>query len=229
MSEPDGQRPKPRRTRADARRNREQILRAAADLIMEQGLATTMELIARRARVGIATLYRHFPDRTALLRQVALDGLGKVAQEATAALTEEPDAFTALARYMHVALDQRLGAVLLALTGRLDADEELLEARRRSRAAHNALITAAHQEGSLRPDVTAGDIAMLAVRFVQPLPGSFSPEDNNLLGHRHLEVILDGLLRFVSNENLPGPAFSFDDILQLGPDNGAITDQVSPR
>ena len=64
MNEPDVQRPKPRRTRADARRNREQILRAAADLILEHGPTTTMELIARRAKVGIATLYRHFPDRS---------------------------------------------------------------------------------------------------------------------------------------------------------------------
>jgi AcrR family transcriptional regulator len=222
MSEPDERRPKPRRTRADARRNREQILRAAADLILEQGPATTMELIARRARVGIATLYRHFPDRMSLLRQVALDTLRKNAEEASTALAEEPDAFTALARYLHDAIDLRTGAVLMALAGRLAADDELLDARRQSREAHNALINAAHKEGSLRPDVTAADVAMLAVRFTPPLPATISPEDNHRISHRHLELILDGLLRFVSNENLPGPAISFDDILQLGPgpDNG---------
>lgn len=227
MSEPDGQRPKPRRARADARRNREQILRAAADLIVEQGPATTMELIARRAKVGIATLYRHFPDRTSLLRQVALDTLHTHIEVATKALEEEPDAFTALARYMHDSIDLRIGTIILALAGRFAPDDELLEARRRSRRAQNALITAAHQEGSLRPDVTAGDISLLAIRVTPPLPGMFSIEDNHRLSHRHLEVILDGLLRFVSNENLPGPAFSFDDTLQLGPgpDNGVITDE----
>jgi AcrR family transcriptional regulator len=225
MNEPDVQRPKPRRTRADARRNREQILRAAADLILEHGPTTTMELIARRAKVGIATLYRHFPDRSSLLRQVALDTLRKGAEEAKAALAEGPDAFTALARYMHDSIDLRNGALLIALAGRLTTDDELLEARRQSREAHNALVNAAHQEGSLRPDVTAGDIAMLFARF-NPLPGTFSPEDNRRLSHRHLELVLDGLLRFVSNENLPGPAVTFDDILRLHPrpHNGATAD-----
>jgi AcrR family transcriptional regulator len=228
MNEPGERRPKARRTRADARRNREQILRAAADLIIEQGPTATMELIARRARVGIATLYRHFPDRTSLLRQVALDALHTNTEVATAALAEEPDAFTALARYLHDSIDLRVGAVLLALAGRLATDDDLLDARRQSRKAHNALITAAHQEGSLRPDVTAGDIALLGVRVTPPLSAMFSTEDNHRLSHRQLEVILDGLLRFASNENLPGPAFSFDDILQLGPgpDNGAITNDI---
>jgi AcrR family transcriptional regulator len=231
MSEPDEQRPKPRRTRADARRNREQILRAAAELILEQGPTTTMELIARRARVGIATLYRHFPDRSSLLRQVALDMLRMSAEVATTALAEEPDAFTALARVGHNSIDLRIGAVLMALAGRLAKDDELLEARRRSREAHNALVNAAHREGSLRPDVTTGDVAMLFIRFTPPLPGTLSQEDNRRLSHRHLELAMDGLLRFVSNENLPGPAFSFDDILQLGPgpDNGVIPDEIPPR
>jgi AcrR family transcriptional regulator len=230
MSEPDEPRPKPRRTRADARRNREQILRAAADLILERGPTTTMELIARRAKVGIATLYRHFPDRSSLLRQVALDMLGKSTEEATAALAEEPDAFTALARYMHGSLDMRIAAVLLVLADRLSMDKMLLEARRRAGEALTALINAAHQEGSLRPDVTGGDIVLLAVRVTPPLLPGTIPSDDNRLGHRHLELILDGLLRFVSNENLPGPATSFDDVLPLGPssDNAVNIDEIPP-
>src|ERR1700754_3683879 len=101
MNELDDRRPKPRRSRADALRNREQILRAAADLIVEQGPTTPMETIARRAKVGIATLYRHFPDRSVLLRQVAVDTLRQSSDEARSALAEEADAFTALARFMH--------------------------------------------------------------------------------------------------------------------------------
>ena len=230
MDERDEQPPKPRRTRADALRNRKQILRAAAELIIEQGPTTPMELIARRARVGIATLYRHFPDRTVLLRQVALDTLRQTTEEATNALAEEPDAFTALARYMHDSIDLRIGAVMPALADRLSMDDELMEARRLSHEANQALIAAAHQEGSLRQDVTAADIGLLIVRFTPPLPGAITPNDNHLLSHRHLELVLDGMLRFLSHENLPGPMLSIEDLVRLQPGPGqgyaSITNEI---
>ena len=59
--------------RADARRNREHVLAAAREVFVEQGADAPLDEIARRAGVGIATLYRRFPDRAALLRAVALD------------------------------------------------------------------------------------------------------------------------------------------------------------
>ncbi len=218
MSEPDRPRPKPRRPRADALRNRRQIVRAAADLIIEQGPNAPMDLIARRAQVGIATLYRHFPDRSVLLRQVALETLRQSAAEARAALAEETDAFTALARYMHDSIDLRIGAVLPVLADRLPVDDELIEARRLSSEAHDALAAAAHEEGSLRRDVTAGDISLLIIRFTPALPGAISAEDNYRLSHRHLELMLDGMLRFLSDEKLPGPAMSFDELITMRPD-----------
>ncbi|HEY7594820.1 MAG TPA: helix-turn-helix domain-containing protein [Actinophytocola sp.] len=224
MNEPDEPRPKPRRTRADALRNREHILRAAADLILERGPTTPMELIARKAGVGIATLYRHFPDRTVLLRQVALDTLRSSAEVAKSALAEEPDAFTALGRFMHTAIDLRIGAVMPVLVDRLTMDDELLEARRVCREAHDALARAAHDEGSLRPDVTAGDISLLIIRFTPPLAGLLSAENNRRLSHRHLELMLDGLLRFLSHEQLPGPAMSFEELMEMEaqPDRGYV-------
>ena len=74
---------------------------------MEQGSDAPLEEIARRAGVGIATLYRRFPDRQLLQRAVALDVLDRVLRETRVALVEEPDAFGALARYMHRAIDLR--------------------------------------------------------------------------------------------------------------------------
>jgi AcrR family transcriptional regulator len=233
MSELDTPRPKPRRTRADALRNREQILRATADLILEQGPTAPMELVARRAKVGIATLYRHFPDRSVLLREVALYTLRTSAEEARTALAEEPDAFTALARYMHDSIDLRIGAVMPVLVDRIPMDDEVLEARRLCREAHDALAVAAHEEGSLRPDVTAGDISLLIIRFTPPLPGTISAEDNHRLSHRHLELMLDGLLRFLSHEQLPGPAMSFEELMERGPlpgqDYARITNEIRAR
>lgn len=194
--------PRPRRTRADAVRNREQILRATVDLIVEVGTSVPLETIAKRAGVGIATLYRHFTDRTVLLRQVAVDMLRQSAAVATTALVDEPDAFTALAKYVHAAIDLRMGVIMPMLSERVAGDEELFAAHDESKRALEALIKAAHDEGSLRPDIGAGDIGLLVIRMARPLPGPISAEANNLLSHRHAEVVLDGLLRFLAADSL---------------------------
>lgn len=196
--------PKPRRTRADAVRNREQILHAAVDLMVEQGPGVPLETIARRAGVGIATLYRHFPDRTVLLRQVALDVLSQAAEAAKAALTEEPDAFTALTRYMHDAIDLRIGIVMPMLVQRVQLDEELMTASETSLNALAEIVRVAHKEGSLRPDVGAGDIGLLMIRMTPPLPVAIASQDNHQLSHRHLELVLDGLVHFLAVDSLPG-------------------------
>jgi AcrR family transcriptional regulator len=220
MNENGERGPRQRRTRADALRNREQILRSAVDLIIEQGPTAPMDQIARRAGVGIATLYRHFPDRSVLLRQVALDMLRQNTAEATAALTEEPDAFAAMSRFMHDSIDLRIGVVMPVLVDRIPMDEELLAARQESRSAVDALVAAAHREGSLRMDVTSGDISLLIIRFTPPLPGAMAPEDNHQLSHRHLELLLDGLVQVMFDQELPGPAMSVDQLTHIPPGPG---------
>jgi AcrR family transcriptional regulator len=116
--------------RADARRNREQLLAAARDVFVEQGPGAPLDEIAKRAGVGIATLYRRFPDRESLMRTVLLDVLGRVGHQARLAQAEEPDAFSALVRYMHEAVDLRIAAVIPALLGQVTLeDEETLGAR----------------------------------------------------------------------------------------------------
>lgn len=215
MTEVDGRR---RRPRSDAIFNRGRILKAAADLVMTHGTSVPLEDIARAAGLGIATLYRHFPNRMVLLRQVAVDLLTQSAEEARATLAEETDAFTALTRYMHNAIDLRVGAampVLAELTRAGAWDEEVLAARTASVTANNALVSAAHREGSLRPDVSAGDIGMLIVRFTPLLPGALPSEANHQLSHRHLELLVDGLLRFLAVEELPGPTISLDELTAI--------------
>src|SRR5947208_15676012 len=119
--------------RADARRNREQLLAAARDVFVEQGADAPLDEVARRAGVGIATLYRRFPDRESLMRGLALDILGRAAHEARAALADAPAPFRALARYMHRALDLRISAVMPALLGRISFDDaEVSQARQAS-------------------------------------------------------------------------------------------------
>jgi len=201
--------------RADARRNRDQILRAARDVFTEHGPGAPLEEIARQAGVGIGTLYRRFPDRQSLLRAVALDVLARVAQEARLALSEEPDAFQALARYMHRALDLRIGVVMPALVNQLPMeDAEMLSARDDASRPVQDMIDRAQADGALRPDVAFADIGLLIIRLARPLPGPFPRILDDRLAHRHLDLLIAGLQagHDRSAASLPAPALTLADL-----------------
>lgn len=207
----------PRPLRADARDNRERLLDAARDVFIEYGPRAPLDEIARRAGSGIATLYRRFPERRALMRAVVLDALRRTAEEARQAADEEPDPFHALVRYMHRVIAVRTAAVIPALLGEISLDdEEIKRAREAVSVPFEALVEAAHRAGTLRPDVTSADIGMLTVRMSRPLAGGFSRETNASLSHRHLDLLVDGL-RAAAQPRGPvsGPAMTLDDLRQL--------------
>jgi AcrR family transcriptional regulator len=200
--------------RADARRNRAQVLAAARDVFVEQGADAPLDEVARQAGVGIATLYRRFPDRQTLWRAVALDVLERAAAEAADAEASEPDALAGLARYMHRALDLRISAVMPAMLGRLKlSDDELTAARERALAPVLRMLSAARAAGLVRADVEFGDIGTLLVRLSRPLPGPFPRETDLALAHRHLDLLLAGLSR--GAPPLGGPALSLEDLQHI--------------
>lgn len=185
-----------RALRADARRNQEQILAAARDLIIERGPGASLDEVARRAGVGIGTLYRRFPDRPALLRAVVLDALGRTREVAEKALAEEAEGFDALARYLGEALEARVSAVIPLVLDKLDLDDDQLgPAREASAAAIQRIVDAAHADGSLHPQVTFADIGTLLVRLSRPLPGPVPADIDAQLARRHLELMIRGLPR----------------------------------
>jgi AcrR family transcriptional regulator len=201
--------------RADAQRNRERIMAAARNVLVEQGPDAPLDAIASAADVGIATLYRRFPDRQALVHAVVLDVLGRSAEEARQALDEEPDSFQALARYLHRALDLRVSAVMPALLDYMPPDDdEIVSIRTRSWGLFQQLVDQAHAAGTLRPDVTFLDVGQLLVRLARPLPGPIPRDLDNRLAHRHLELVLDGLRgdRGESITPLPEPALTLAEL-----------------
>lgn len=203
--------------RADARQNRTRLLDAARDVFVELGSRAPLDEVARRAGTGIGTLYRHFPDRRSLQRAVVFDALQRTADEARAALEQERDPFRALVRYMHRVLDIRIAAVIPALIGDVDLEEEhLRRVRYDGSAVLDDLVTAAHRAGKLRKDVTSADIGLLTVRLSRPLPGPFEREQNDKLAHRHLDLLLEGLRpRAGRPAAITGPAMSMRDLQQL--------------
>lgn len=204
--------------RADARRNRAQILAAARDVFVEQGPGAPLEDISRRAGTGIATLYRRFPDRLSLMRAVVIDAMERTTEEARAALAEEPDGFSALTRYMHRTLDVRIAAVIPTLLDEISMDDA--DMRRISDEGVEyvqRMIKAAQDEGALRADVTFGDIGLLIVRLARPLPGPISRELNDQLAHRHLDLLINGLRGDAGRSAVEGPAMTLADLRGLQP------------
>jgi AcrR family transcriptional regulator len=210
---PDQMRP----LRADARDNRRRLLSAARDVFIEQGPGAPLDEIARRAGTGIATLYRRFPDRATLMREVVADAIESSTAEARMAADDEPDPFRALTRYMHRAVELRTAAVIPALLDEVSLDDErIARARETGPATVQALVDAAHRAGTLRADVTAGDIGTLIVRMSRPLPGGFPREINDGLSHRHLDLVIDGLRPAAQQaEPLAGPAVTFEYLRQF--------------
>jgi AcrR family transcriptional regulator len=193
--------------RADARRNLDQLLAAARELIAERGPNVPLEDVARQAGVGIATLYRRFPDREALLRTVVVDALART-RDAAERAADIDDPFEALATYLRLALELRVSAVMPQVLDLIDPDDaEVAEARERAAEGVTALVDAAHKSGDLPEDVTFTDVGMMLVRIARPLPGPMPPDLKHELARRHLDLFIRGLRASVGEE-LPGPALS---------------------
>jgi AcrR family transcriptional regulator len=210
-------RTKTRPLRADARTNRERILVAARDVFVERGPSAALDEVARRAGTGIATLYRRFPDRHALMRAVVLDALERSIEQARRAVAEESDPFQAVVRYMHGVLDVRIAAVIPALMPEISLDdEEIMRIRDEGVRIGEQMVEAAHRAGTLRPEVTFADIGLLTVRLSRPLPGPVTPEVNARLSHRHLDLVLNGLHSGERDEAaIEGPALSMGELRSM--------------
>lgn len=177
--------------RADARRNRRRLIDAAVELILESGGEPAMDAVARRADVGVGTLYRHFADRHELLRAVVLEVLDRTIERGRVALAESPDGREAVRRYMHDAIDTGLGAVNIVQPlletpdwpERRTAAEEILE----------RLVAVARRDGAIGEGVAAADIAMATIRFCRPLGIGLDRAIERAIAHRQLDDYLHGL------------------------------------
>jgi len=145
--------------RQDAQRNRERILEAAREAFKEHGLDAPLDEIARRAGVGIATLYRRFPTRDALIEEVFVDGVRSFEQLAEDALQIE-DPWTAFSTFIEQMCERQAeNWGLKDLMCMRFPDSKLMAGKRkRARATVLRLLARAQAEGAVRADVTPEDI-----------------------------------------------------------------------
>jgi AcrR family transcriptional regulator len=178
----------PRPKRADARRNYEKLLTAAREVLTEDDTEASLEEIARRAGVGIGTLYRHFPTRQNLLEAVYVDEVEAVSRSAQEFAGLAPwDALVSwLRRFVgYVATKQALAEELFAYAG--PNPEIFASCRSALFAAGGPLLARAQEAGAVRRDVDINDV----LQIVSAVAKLSTPD----AAHRSrlLDVALDGL------------------------------------
>ena len=135
--------------RADARRNRELIVRAATRVFMAAGEAVSMEDIARAAGLGVGTLYRHFPDRASLLALISCDVVSRLAARTSEAADSDLPRWDVLLGYVHDAVQEPL-----AMLKSVPADDPVVAGpAARMHAVLVDVIKGAQAEGTLRGDI----------------------------------------------------------------------------
>ncbi len=179
--------------RADARRNREKVLAAARLAFGETGIDTQVDDIARRAGVGVGTVYRHFPTKDALVEALAEAHFDRLADAVEAALDVEGDAWTVFTDAIWSTAAPAAADVAWCeiIAGHPRSVEAAAVGQQRLATATATLIERAQATGAMRPDATVGDIKTIMCGFghIAASQRAGAPVD----WERYLTIALDGL------------------------------------
>jgi AcrR family transcriptional regulator len=193
-SEADDERPK----RADARRNRERLVEAAREVFAEQGVSASMEAIARKAGVGVGTLYRHFPNRLDVVEALYEGDVQELTDAAQRAVSTLEPAMAVDAFFDAFVQYAQTKKTLLTELRQAFEKNPAFRSRNRERieASFDLVIERAREAGVIRSDVSGSDI----IQLVSPVCTSdgMSPDQTKRL----MGLILDGL-RVSSKQGVP--------------------------
>ena len=228
VEESSGARPG-RLLRADAERNRQRILAAAAELFTERGLEPSLDDVARHAGVGVGTVYRRFPDKASLadaLFDERIDALVALAEQAQA----EPDAWAALVSFL-----ERSAEILVSNRGlrqilmfAAEGRDRGICARDRMRPAIESLIERAQADGQVRADLRPTDVPM--IEFMVAAAAEYAWQVRPTVWRRYLALILDALRpASASGRPLPEPELSPDEMAEVMHSNPLSRRRASPR
>jgi AcrR family transcriptional regulator len=197
---------------AEASRNDARVLEAARAVLTADPDASMAD-IAKRAGVGIGTLYRRYPSKEALVLHLCEDGMERleaVAENARARLRDDP--WTVFSEFMQEALDAGAGSLGAALAGTFTPTDELLAAARRLHKAVAAVIDRAHEDGVLRADIGQEDVNLIFEQLRAVRLGDDAR--TAALQRRYLALTLQALRAGPGAAPLPGPAPSWKEIQQ---------------
>ena len=228
VEESSGARPG-RLLRADAERNRQRILAAAAELFTERGLEPSLDDVARHAGVGVGTVYRRFPDKASLadaLFDERIDALVALAEQAQA----EPDAWAALVSFL-----ERSAEILVSNRGlrqilmfAAEGRDRGICARDRMRPAIESLIERAQADGQVRADLRPTDVPM--IEFMVAAAAEYAWQVRPTVWRRYLALILDALRpASASGRPLPEPELSPDEMAEVVQSNPLSRRRASPK
>jgi AcrR family transcriptional regulator len=206
----------PRRLRADAARNRQRLIAAAAEVFAARGFDATLDDIARFAGVNVATAYRHFANKHELAREFVrqcIDEAAAAAEEAAAV----PDPWAGLNQFLERSLEQLASnrAMFDVLT-RDYGGEYFAELIRRTMAPLERLLARCREAGVIREDIAATDFAAI----IEMLSAITDPRVSGLpyLPHRFIGLILAGLRppgTAQPGERLPGEPLTEERLIEV--------------
>ncbi len=175
--------------RRDAARNRELILETAAEVFAELGLDAGYDEIARRAGIGVGTVYRRFPERSELVQalfETRIDEMVAIGEEAASM----PDAWDGLTWFFEKSVEKQVAdrGLKEVMVQTLNESGRMTVGRERIGPIVEGLMQRAQADGALRPDVEVTDLGMQLM-----LLGSLSTPEQPDLWRRYLALLLDGL------------------------------------
>jgi AcrR family transcriptional regulator len=185
---------------AEAERNDRLLLDAAREVFAAQGAGAPVADVARRAGVGIGSLYRRYGSKDELLQRLCLLSMEQTIAAAQGALDRNTDAWTALTDCVYMCVALRSGA-LSPLAGTVPVTDEMIAASRTAQDLLRALVERAQAAGSVRSDVNSIDVARLIELFSRS--SASSAGDDEQVQRRLLALALDGL-RATTADPLPG-------------------------
>ncbi len=188
--------------RADARRNRERVLTAAREVFAEHGPEAQMDDVARRARVGVGTVYRHFPTKEALIDALVAEAFERLLVVAKEQALRDDDPWDALETTLWagaeiLAGDRAVSAIMSEVYGPVNVD---LDLQLQMTETMTGMVDRARAAGTLRQDVILDDIPMVMCGIGM---ATCKPHQVSDAWKRHVAIVIDGLRAANASGPLP--------------------------
>jgi AcrR family transcriptional regulator len=179
--------------RSDAAANAERVLAAAIRTGLNEGRHVPLARIAQEAGVGVGTLYRRYPNREALLEALEVRAYGLLIDRAEQALTSAPTGLAAVEQFLTTSYAVRDQLVLPLHGAPFTEGSESARGRFRMRELMTAIVRRGHEDGTIRPDVTAWTVVRFGSMLAQPMPANPAEPDDDENAAEQRRIFLRGI------------------------------------